>query len=338
MRSELINDLRHQVESLPDGDFDEIALSIFRFQARENAVYREFIAQLQIDADTVHRVKDIPFLPVEVFKNRRILSGSWQPEAVFKSSGTSGQARSTHLVKSLEFYHNLAIHTFETQICQLEDLPILALLPNYLEQGQSSLVNMVEAFIGRSTQEISGFFLDDQSRMREALNTCVAGEKPFLLLGVSYALLDLAKEGLDPLGSHAMVMETGGMKGRSQELSREELHAELKAGFNVDCIYSEYGMTELLSQAYSRHGGLFKAASSMQILIKEFNDPFCTSTVRKPGVIHVIDLANIDTCSFIATADIGRAHPDGTFEVLGRLDNSDLRGCNLLYTEITEYF
>lgn len=332
----MINELRDRVRLLPNGDFDELALEIFRFQARENAVYREFIEHLQIEVDNLQRVNDIPFLPVEVFKNRRIQSGSWQAEEVFRSSGTTGQVRSTHLVRSVEFYHDMAIRTFEAQICQLRDLPVLALLPNYLQQGQSSLVNMVAAFIDSSCHKLSAFFLDDRTSMMKAIHACIAGEKPFLLLGVSYALLDLAEEFDGTMGSHAMVMETGGMKGRSMELSREELHAALKTGFNVDRIYSEYGMTELLSQAYSLQDGRFRAAYPMQILIKEFNDPFFTSVLLKPGIIHVVDLANIDTCSFIATSDIGRCHPDGTFEVLGRLENSDLRGCNLLYTEITD--
>lgn len=336
MRSEPLNELRRRVLRLPDEDFDELALRVFRLQCCECAVYRQFIGQLHIDPDSIVKVEDIPFMPIEVFKNRKVQTGSWQPEKVFRSSGTSGQVRSTHLIRSLQFYHDLAIRTFESQICRLQDLPIVALLPHYLEQGQSSLVNMVDAFIRHSAHQLSAFFLNDRSSLLEALKTCIASEKPFLFIGVSYALLDLARTHPFPLGNHAMVMETGGMKGRREELSREQLHSALKAGFNVDRIYSEYGMTELLSQAYSRQGGRFKPASPMQILIKEFNDPFQKASIDKPGVIHVVDLANLDSCSFIATADIGQAHPDRSFEVLGRLENSDLRGCNLLYTEITE--
>ncbi|MDH3651314.1 MAG: acyl transferase [Saprospiraceae bacterium] len=327
---------RQQVSKEAKKNFEKLALEIFFFQVDNNPIYREFVQQIGQAKKHVRCLSDIPFIPVEVFRHHLVQTGLWTPEVIFRSSGTSTSGRSRHAVRSLDVYHTHAIKNFEQNICRLDGIPILALLPNYIAQGDSSLVSMVNAFMQKSAHSLSGFFMDNPVTLLPTIEACKALKRPYILWGVSYALLDLARNHHPELGPHAMVFETGGMKGRAIELIRPELHEFLKDNFSVDRIYSEYGMTELLSQAYSLGNQLFEPADTMRILIKEFNDPFAISAQGKPGVINVIDLANLDTCSFIATADIGQMTQDTSFEVLGRLDNSDLRGCNLLYTEITD--
>jgi phenylacetate-coenzyme A ligase PaaK-like adenylate-forming protein len=271
-----------------------------------------------------------PCLPIQFFKSQSIQTGQWQPEAVFTSSGTTGQQTSRHLVRSLDAYLNNAVSGFESFYGQAEDWVVLALLPSYLEREGSSLVAMAERLISLSKYQESGFFLHDFDTLKEILLACKRNQHKILLLGVSFALLDFAAH--TPLDlSGITIMETGGMKGRRKELTREELHQQLKEAFGVSVVHSEYGMTELFSQAYATSGDmLFRPAKTMRVFATEINDPFGLAAHGKTGVLNVVDLANLDTCSFIQTEDLGRVHADGSFEILGRLDAAELRGCNLM--------
>ncbi len=304
---------------------------MFRFQARHNLVYKEYLQYLRVEPEQVKELEKIPFLPIEFFKTHRVVTGSFEPEAVFYSSGTTQSTRSQHEVAHLAWYEQTSRLIFEKFYGPLQDYIVLALLPSYLEQGGSSLVAMVDYFIKQTGQEEEGFFLHNHKLLLQTLRQARFKQKKVLLIGVSYALLDLAAKlkGQEDF-SGVTVMETGGMKGRHREMIREELHERLKKGFGVSEIHSEYGMTELLSQGYSMGDGLFRPGFSMRILLRDLNDPFHISTGSRSGGINVIDLANADSCAFIETKDIGRLHPDGSFEVLGRFDNSDIRGCNLL--------
>lgn len=313
-------------------DFLSTALALFRFQAQHNLIYKNYLQNLHVNPEEVQALEQIPFLPIEFFKEQEVVTGTFSPETVFYSSGTTLQARSRHLVSSLELYHRVSERIFESFYGPLQDYVVLALLPSYLEQGGSSLVAMVDHFIKRSGQEEEGFYLRNHAQLLQALRQARARGKKVLLMGVSYALLDLAEElkGQEDFAG-VTVMETGGMKGRRREMIREELHAQLTKGFNVPSIHSEYGMTELLSQGYSKGEGIFWPGYTMRILLRDLNDPFdMSNSTRSSGGINVVDLANVDSCAFIETKDIGRLHPDGSFEVLGRFDNSDIRGCNLL--------
>ncbi|ARS37719.1 acyl transferase [Pontibacter actiniarum] len=312
-------------------DFISTALALFRFQAKHNPVYRRYIENLKVNPEEVQALEQIPFLPIEFFKEQQVTTGEFEPEAVFYSSGTTQQTRSRHLVADLGLYQQVSERIFEHFYGPLQEYVILALLPSYLQQGGSSLVAMADYFIKKSGQQEEGFYLHNHDQLLQALRQAKGRGKKVLLLGVSYALLDLAKElqGQEDFSGVA-VMETGGMKGRHREMIREELHARLKQGFGVDAIHSEYGMTELLSQGYSRGEGIFWPGYTMRLLLRDLNDPFDIRPDLRSGGINVIDLANVDSCAFIETKDIGRLHPDGSFEVLGRFDNSDIRGCNLL--------
>ena len=273
-------------------------------------------------------VSDIPFLPIEFFKTHQIKTGDFEHEETFLSSGTTGANHSKHLVKDLSLYEDSYINAFKQFYGNIEDYCVLGLLPSYLERKGSSLIYMVDDLIRRSNHNESGFFLDNQAELIEILKKNVENNQKTILFGVSFALLDLAESYQIDL-SDVIIMETGGMKGRRKELTRTELHAIYKNSFGVANIHSEYGMTELLSQAYSKGNGLFKTPRWMKVLIRDINDPFSYLQVNKTGGINVIDLANINSCSFIATQDLGKYSAEG-FEVLGRFDNSDLRGCNLL--------
>ncbi|WP_299985558.1 acyl transferase [uncultured Pontibacter sp.] len=312
-------------------DFTETALALFRYQAEHNQVYHDYLQHLGRDPKQVTQLEDIPFLPIEFFKTHEVKTGTFEPEVTFYSSGTTQMTRSQHQVASLEWYLRTTKRIFESFYGPLTDYVVLALLPSYLEQGGSSLVAMVDYFVKQSGQEEEGFYLRNHDELLQTVKRAQQKRKKVLLIGVSYALLDWADElkGQEDF-SHVTIMETGGMKGRRREMIREELHAYLKQGFGVQAIHSEYGMTELLSQAYSLGDGHFHPGYTLRVLLRDLNDPFDIRPDMRSGGINVIDLANIDSCAFIETKDIGRLKPDGTFEVLGRFDNSDIRGCNLL--------
>ncbi len=327
------NNLKKQVQWLPQSPFQQVALDVFRFQAVHNPLYRHYLSLLGKKPETVYQLEDIPFLPISLFKTFTIQTGEWQPEATFSSSGTTGAISSKHLLRSKDFYQQSARRGFETFYGNLKDYCVLALLPSYLERSGSSLVFMVEDFIRESGHPHSGFFLYNTDELLQILQKCQKSQQPTLLIGVSFALLDLAEA--HPINlSGITIMETGGMKGRRRELTREELHAQLREAFQVEQIHSEYGMTELLSQAYSTGNGLFRAAPTMQVRTREITDPFAQPATGRTGALNIIDLANLDTISFIATDDLGRVYEDGSFEVLGRLDASDVRGCNLMVADL----
>ena len=310
-------------------NFEERTLAQFRWQAVHNPVYRRYLHELNVNPLNVGSLVRIPFLPIDFFKRHRVLSYHDTPvEAVFESSGTTGQLRSQHFVTHLAHYHRVSQHIFEQRFGSLNDYHVLALLPTYLERSNASLVSMVDHFIRQSDSPISGFYLDNYEALLKAIDEAKQGNRSTLLVGVTFALLQLADR-YSPDLSRVLLLETGGMKGMRRELTRPEVYQQLRAQTGVEQISSEYGMTELLSQAYSAPSGVFNAPPWMRILIREINDPFAVST-RGSGGINVIDLANAHSCSFIETMDRGRLYDDLAFEVLGRLDNSDVRGCNTM--------
>ena len=323
-----LKDLQEKVFGVEAKDFESLALEIFRFQAQENEVYRAYLNHLGVQPEGVHSLDKIPFLPIEFFKTQEVKSGNWEAEAVFESSGTGFGVRSRHYVPDVSFYLKGAVKTFEGFYGSLREYAVLALLPSYLEREHSSLVAMVEHFISLGESAFSGFFLYEQESLLQQLAKARAAGKKVLLIGVSFALLDLAERGADL--HDVVVMETGGMKGRRKEMVRAELHAVLQEGFQLSRVHSEYGMTELLSQAYAREGGVFETPPWMQVRMRDLNDPFGTVNFGRSGGVNVIDLANVHSCSFIETQDIGICHANGTFEIMGRFDNSEVRGCNLL--------
>ncbi|AII50540.1 acyltransferase [Hymenobacter sp. APR13] len=307
------------------------ALRLFRHQAEHCPPYAAYLSALGRDLRQVARLEDIPFLPIEFFKTQEVRTepAGWAPQETFLSSGTTLQQRSRHLLRDPQLYRHNAAHIFRQFYGPLTEWTFLALLPSYLEQGHSSLVAMVEYFARESEQGQDAFFLHNHAALLQALAEAKAAGRRVLLFGVSYALLDLAAEyGAAPELQHITVLETGGMKGRRREMIREELHAELQQAFGPAGIHSEYGMTEMLSQAYSFGDGRFHAPPQLRLLLRDPADPFSVSATRPDGALNVIDLANIDSCAFIETKDLARMHPDGSFEVLGRMDNSDIRGCN----------
>jgi len=309
------------------------ALALFRHQAAHCPPYAAYLAQLGRDPAAVARLTDIPFLPIEFFKTHEVVTepAHWAVQETFLSSGTTLQQRSRHLVRDPDLYRTNAARIFEQYYGPLSGWTFLALLPSYLEQGHSSLVAMVDHFARQSGQTQPAFFLHDHAALSAALAQAkqVPGRR-VLLIGVSYALLDFAaKTGPAPELQGLTVLETGGMKGRRREMIREELHQELQQAFGPAGIHSEYGMTELLSQAYSLGNGHFHCPAPLHVLLRDPSDPFSIGD-RPDGAINVIDLANVDSCAFIETKDLARMHPDGSFEVLGRMDNSDVRGCNQL--------
>jgi len=310
-------------------DFNEIALEIFHFQYQNNTVYKQFVDFLKTRVSQISHYTQIPFLPVEFFKNHRVASGEFNPEIVFTSSGTTGMQPSKHYVKDIELYDSTFTKTFELFFGSPKDYVILALLPSYLEREGSSLVYMADKLIDLSQRPESGFYLNEYEELNSLLHVLKSQNQKVLLLGVTYALLDLAEQ--FPINFPELIlMETGGMKGKRKELIRDELHAQLKLAFGVPNIYSEYGMTELLSQAYSMGNGIFNTPPWMKILIRDVNDPLSLLPAGKTGGINIVDLANIYSCSFIATQDMGKVNSNNSFEILGRFDNSDVRGCNLM--------
>lgn len=321
---------KNQIQNLGADNFEEQALALFRFQARHNPVYRQYLEYLQVKPEAVGDIYRIPFLPIEFFKTQQVKTGHFTPQVVYLSSGTSRQARSQHLLPDDAFYKAHARRIFEDFYGPLTDYIFLALLPSYLEQGHSSLVAMVDYFVAQSGQQLPGFYLHELDALMGNIDLARQSGRKIVLFGVSYALLDLAEKARPGSLQGVIIMETGGMKGRRREMVRQELHATLQAAFGVGSIHSEYGMTELLSQAYSQGEGLFRVPASLRVLLRDPNDPLTLSCDLKTGGINIIDLANVDSCAFLETKDIGRLHPDGSFEVLGRFDNSDIRGCNLL--------
>ena len=309
--------------------FNELAIEIFHYQYLNNSIYRTFVDLLNIQPGKIKSVNSIPFLPVEFFKTNEVITGKDNIQQVFLSSGTSGAEQSRHCITDISVYEKSFRKGFRHFYGAPEQYCFLALLPSYMERQSSSLVYMVEDLIKQSTHKDSGFYLHNtEDLMKKLLELDKAGQK-VMLLGVSYALLDVVEKHQLKL-KNTIVMETGGMKGRRKEMIREELHAILCKGFGLDAIHSEYGMTELLSQAYSKGNGLFQCPPWMKVLIRDTNDPFSFIANNKTGGINIIDLANINSCCFIATQDLGKINQDGFFEVLGRFDNSDLRGCNLM--------
>lgn len=305
-------------------DFEKIALKVYEFQKNNNKVYQEFIKKTNRWDQKIERIEDIPFLPISFFKSHQCLIGK-ESEAVFTSSGTGG-IQSKHFVKSLDLYEKSFDKAFRQFYGNPEDYIILALLPSYLERSGSSLIYMTEKLIAQTNNNLSGFYLNNREDLTKTLHQSKKQDKKILLIGVSFALLDLAETEKPDLNS-VIVMETGGMKGRREEITRSELHGILKSAFNVDKIHSEYGMTELLSQAYSKGDGIFECPPWMKVIYRDTYDPFHVGL--KSGGVNVIDLANLYSCSFIETSDLGRAQENG-FEILGRIDNSDIRGCNLM--------
>jgi hypothetical protein len=332
MMNTVYNTLKLHIDNVTEATFEPTALAVFRYQVQNNPLYQEFINLLGVSVEQVTKMQQIPFLPIQFFKYHDIKTQEWTPEVVFTSSGTTLQNPSKHYVRSLDWYNECAFKAFEAQYGALGNYVVLALLPSYLERQGSSLVFMVEQFIKRSQNPSSGFFLYNTDELVEVLGQCQTKNQPVLLLGVTYALLDLAKDHPQAL-QNVVVMETGGMKGKRAEMTKTAIHTILKDAFDLDQVHSEYGMTELLSQAYSTGNGLFEPSATMRVLIRETTDPLHILPAQKTGGINVIDLANIDSCSFIATDDLGRSYEDGTFRVLGRFDASDLRGCNLLVEE-----
>jgi phenylacetate-coenzyme A ligase PaaK-like adenylate-forming protein len=314
--------------SVNESNFEDIALQLFRFQAENNPVYNQYLNFLNCKLDEIQSIENIPFLPISFFKTKPIKTGNWQPEVEFSSSGTTGMATSKHLVKDVSFYLRLSENIFEQFYGPCENYHFLALLPSYLERKGSSLIAMMNHFIDKSKSSHSGFYLNNHEELKRKLQFLKNDEKRVILWGVSFALLDLAESGKIDL-STSIVIETGGMKGRRKESIRQDVHEYLTNQFHVNSIHSEYGMTELMSQAYSQLNGTYKCPPWMKAFVRDINDPF-TLVQDRVGAINIIDLANFHSCAFIETQDLGRIDKKGSFEVLGRIDNSDLRGCNLL--------
>lgn len=314
---------------LQKADFDALALKIFRFQYQNNQVYRQFCDTLDTNPDGVKLVEQVPFLPISLFKTQRVVCGEFEPALVFESSGTTQTINSKHYLKKASLYHQSFIRAFELFYGSPRDYCILALLPAYLERSNSSLVVMVDELIKMSDHPSGGFYLYDHQALQKVLQGLESLGQKTLLIGVTFALLDFAENFPMPL-QHTTIMETGGMKGRREELTRDQVHSILSTAFSLPTIHSEYGMTELLSQAYSQGNGLFNCPPWMKILLREEDDPKSVTASGSRGVINIIDLANIYSCSFIASDDAGSLHPNGSFEVLGRIDNSDIRGCSLM--------
>ncbi|MBC7417781.1 MAG: acyl transferase [Pedobacter sp.] len=309
--------------------FKEYALQLFRYQAGACTTYANFLAILGCDVGSVSTLNKIPFLPIEFFKTQQIVSSDKPPEILFTSSGTTGMAQSKHAVTDVSLYEKSYLKAFNHFYGNIKEFCFLALLPSYQERNGSSLIYMVDDLIAKSDNSHSGYFLNNDAGLYKLLLQLKAAKQKTVLIGVTYALLDFI-ERYDVNFPELTVMETGGMKGKRTEMVREALHQQLAEGFGVEKIHSEYGMTELLSQAYSTGDGIFVCPHWMKVLVRDVNDPFSYVRKGKTGGINVIDLANINSCSFIATQDLGRLNEDDSFEVLGRFDHSDIRGCNLL--------
>ncbi|MGC4231667.1 MAG: acyl transferase [Niabella sp.] len=313
-------------------DFDETSLKVFRFQYDNNSIYKKYVDALGVKVSQVQVPTQIPFLPIRFFKTHQVTTGSFSPELIFESSGTTETVNSKHQVKDAGIYEESFFSCFSHFYGNVKDWCVLGLLPSYLERKNSSLVYMVQQLIEKSGHEKSGFYLYDFDQLAHTLSALEERGQQTLLIGVTFALLDFAERYKMPL-HNIIVMETGGMKGRKKEMIRNEVHDILKEAFSLSAIHSEYGMSELLSQAYSKGNGIFQAPPWMRILLRDEEDPLTikdTETNKARGLINVTDLANVYSCSFIATDDLGVLYSDRSFEVTGRMDNSDLRGCSLM--------
>lgn len=325
-----MNSISKNIFSINDEKaFQAQALATFKFQAVNCQVYKEYIYHLKIDVNQVLDIEQIPFLPIGFFKTHSVLSSQKPIEITFSSSGTTGMVQSSHHVTDVSLYEQSYLQAFEQFYGKVSDYCFLALLPSYQQRSGSSLIYMVNDLIEKSTHPQSGYFLYNHDDLLHTLTDLKKKNQPTVLIGVTYALLDFI-ENFDLHFPELIVMETGGMKGKRKEMVREELHEQLTKGFGVPAIHSEYGMTELLSQAYSLGEGVFQCPGWMKILVRDTNDPLTLIAQGKTGGINVIDLANVNSCAFIATQDLGKINSDGNFEVLGRFDNADIRGCNLL--------
>jgi hypothetical protein len=331
MRGELPNITSEWIDkvfTVQEADFEQVSLDLYRHQYRHNPIYGQYAAAVGRTPGRVHGIADIPFLPISFFKSHTVASTVFTPQVVFESSGTTQSVNSRHLVRDLSLYTRSFIGAFEQFYGSPADWCILGLLPSYLERQGSSLVVMVDELVRQSGHALSGFYLYEHEKLAEVLRQLEAQGQKTLLIGVTFALLDFAEQHSLQL-RHTTVMETGGMKGRREEWTREQVHAFLRERLGVASVHSEYGMTELLSQAYSYGEGVFNCPPWMRVLLREEDDPL-QLTRNSTGLINVIDLANIYSCAFIATDDVGRLYPNGGFEVMGRRDNADLRGCSLM--------
>jgi len=329
MQSLNINEFKDKVFEI-DSDFKSLALELFRFQYDHNSVYKTYVDGIKVDPSVINDVPDIPFLPIEFFKSHKVICGSKEAETIFYSSGTGDEGRSAHHVVDISIYEKSFMDGFKKAYGEIDDYCFMALLPGYFENENSSLVYMINHFINKTENNGSGAFDKDPSLLEDHLKKVLTANKRMIVVGVSFALLDFV-ESADIVMPGAIIMETGGMKGRRKEMVRSELHELLTQGFKVRTISSEYGMTELLSQAYAKANGLFKCPPWMKVFIRDTNDPFSIVGPNVTGGINVIDLANIHSCAFIATRDLGKKNKNESFEVLGRFDNSDIRGCNLMH-------
>ncbi|MDP2415585.1 acyl transferase [Daejeonella sp.] len=310
-------------------EFEKLSLDIFNYQVRKCEVYERFVSNLGIDIREVKDLNSIPFLPIEFFKSQKISCSKDEPGIIFSSSGTTALSQSRHFVHNIDFYIQSYRTAFSLFYGEISNYTVLALLPSYLERDGSSLIYMVNDLISLSKHQKSGYFLDNHDLLKQTLQELKASESPTILIGVTYALLDFVENHSIEF-PELIVMETGGMKGKRREILRTELHEVLCAGFGVPGIHSEYGMTELLSQAYSKGSGIFQSPPWIKVRIRDTNDPLTLLGNESTGGLNIIDLANVHSCSFIATQDLGKCYADGSFEVLGRFDHSDIRGCNLL--------
>lgn len=310
-------------------DFEKLCLRVFRYQAEYIPVYTSWLKALKIDLEKIKSSKDIPFLPIQFFKEQSIFNPNMMEEIMFRSSGTTGKETSVHQVSDLSLYKESYLRCFEMQYGNVSNYIILGLLPSYLERQDSSLVNMTQGLIEKSGRPECGFFLNNYSELASLLETLKVKNEKVWLIGVSFALIDFSELN-PPAWENLIVVETGGMKGRKREMIRQDLHETIQSNWPVNNIHSEYGMTELLSQAWMGDSGKFSCPPWMSVRIREINDPFESGKIGVRGGINVIDLANLDSCSFIATQDLGIVWEDGLFDVIGRFDNSDVRGCNLL--------
>ena len=315
-------------------EFEKVALDLFKYQAIHNPIYKKYLHLLNVVPANITTIENIPFLPIELFKSCDVTTASNKQEGVFLSSATTGQVQSRHLVDSFEWYEQVYLKTFDHFYPDLKEASFFCLLPSYLEREGSSLVVMADGLIKRSQSPLSGFYLNNYQELSNGLKKALVSDHKVVLLGVTFGLLDYLDQFETDLDlSSAVVMETGGMKGRRKELLRSEVHELLIKGFQLTKVHSEYGMTELTTQAYSKGNGLFHCPPWMKVLIRESSDPLSLQKKSKAGGINIIDLTNTETCAFLATSDLGKIYPDGSFEVLGRFDHADVRGCNLLVLE-----
>lgn len=317
-------------------DFEQTAMEVFKFQYENNDVYRQWCRFFHQTPAQVHAVSDIPFLPIEFFKTHKVISFREQPIDFFQSSGTSQKNTSKHYIKDFSLYEKSFMTNFKLFFGDPKEYVFIVLLPNYQQQGHSSLVYMMKNLIDASSHKESGFYPEDYTKIASLLRDLDSRHRKTILFGVTYALLEMVKHDCFQL-ENTIVFETGGMKGKRKPMVKEDLHRVLKKGFGVSSITSEYGMCELFSQAYSKGDGIFHTPPQMRVTLRDINDPFSPAKKGKTGGINIIDLANVDSCAFIATQDLGRYCDNGGFELMGRFDHSDIRGCNLLYPEYKQW-